>query len=450
MNTISNDPVLHSPINLVFKRIGEFYAVLHADQPNIMVVDKSGKEFFKLCDGRHKLSEIADHMRLRYPSEETSIEKITEFSSALLNAGFVYTRPPPILKKKVGLSEELRQIYLHLTHRCNLRCKHCYINAGIPLQHEVTPKEVLRLIEEFKNLGGNRLIITGGEPFLRRKLLYETVKKARKLEVQDINVETNGTLIDGQDVHFLRDSGVKVAVSLGGATGKSHSYVRGKETFQKVIRCIKNLVESNVDTTIGMTFMRPNLKEGRAIIQLAQRLGVDLVTLNMITMMGRAKEHNELAISPLEVMPAIKELRQAARETGTRTAFEETLSTLKNMERREACGAGVSSLSIAANGDVYPCNSFQGGPLKAGNMRQQSLESIWKESDVCRTFQDLSVLDIPGCRECELKFMCSGGCLAETFREYRDLKTKSPYCSVYKEIYWNLITELACELWKNA
>lgn len=449
MNTISFDQRLYAPDSLALKKLGDFYAVLNGDGPNIMVVDESGKDFFGLCNGTHKLREIAEHIHKKHPSEDTSVDKIMEFSRSLLNSGFITTKPPNPLKKEVGLPEKLSQIYLHLTHKCNLNCKHCYISAGRPLPDEMTSKEILSLIEEFRKLGGNRLILTGGEAFLRRELLYQTVRKARDLEIQDIKIETNGTLITDKDIQFLKDSEVSVAISLGGATPKSHSYVRGKGTFSKVIKTVRKLAEYNVNITIGITFMRPNLGEGRKIAQLAKDLGVNLVTLNMITIMGRAREHEELAISATEAMSAVKEVRQAAEELGVRTVFEEILTSLKDMGRRASCGAGVHSLSIAANGDLYPCNSFQGGPLKAGNVREQTLEEIWRKSDVCQTFQNVSVLDIPDCRGCELKFICSGGCLAETFRIFQDLRVRSPYCSVYKEIYWNLISELAHELWNE-
>jgi len=449
MSTISLDQKLYSPDSLVLKKLGDFYAVLNGDGPNIVVVDESGKDFFGLCNGTYKLREIAERIHERHPSEDTSTDKIMEFSRSLINSGFITTKPPDPLKKEVGLPERLSQIYLHLTHKCNLDCKHCYISAGRPLPDEMTSKEILNLIEEFRRLGGNRLILTGGETFLRREPLYQAVRKARDLGIQDVKIETNGTLITDKDIRLLKDSEASVAVSLGGATPRSHSYVRGKGTFLKVIKTVRKLAESNVNTTIGITLMRPNLGEGRKIAHLAKDLGVNLVTLNMITFMGRAKEHEELAISPTEAMSAVKEVRQAAEELGVKTVFEEILTSLRHLGRRESCGAGVNSLSIAANGDLYPCNSFQDGPLRAGNVREQTLEEIWRKSSVCQTFQNLSVLDIHECRGCELKFICSGGCLAETFRTFQDLRVRSPYCSVYKEIYWNLIAELAHELWNE-
>ncbi|UCG35917.1 MAG: PqqD family peptide modification chaperone [Candidatus Bathyarchaeota archaeon] len=450
MKSLSEDQVLFPPGHLLLRKLGEFYIVLNADGPNVIVADESGREFFQLCDGTRRLGEIADQIHQKYPSEGTSLKNIKEFSGTLLAAGFVSTEPFHQLKKEAGPPEKLSQIYLHLTRQCNLNCKHCYINAGVPLQDEMKLKDILTLVEDFWKLGGYRLILTGGEAFLRRELLFQTASKARDLGIQDIKVETNGTLITDTDIPILKDLEVKVAVSLGGATPESHSYVRGEGTFHKVIKNVKRLVESNVDTTIGITLMRPNLEEGAKAVELAKELGVNLVTLNMVTMMGRAREHKEMGISPAEAMPTIKEIRKASAETGVKTIFEEVLTSLKNIGRRESCGAGVDSLSIASNGDIYPCNSFQGGPLKAGNIRQQSLEEIWKNSEVCQTFQNLSVLDIPECKRCELKFICSGGCLAETYRERENLRVKSPYCHVYKEIYWDLISELAHELWKEA
>lgn len=449
MEDISDNNILYPAPNLVVKRINDFYVVLNPNLPNIMVVDDEGKDFFKLCDGANKVGDILKNLCLKRSSSRTTKEEIMQFTSSLIKSGFISTEPPSPPEKKIEPPEKLKQIYLHLTRRCNLSCKHCYIKAGMQLPNEMTTEETINLVKDFATLGGENMIITGGEPLLRRQLLYQVIETARDLGIRQVNVETNGTLIKEDDARFFRRFEVNVGVSLGGATPESHGYIRGEATFETILSNVKMLVAFGVHTRIGMTFARPNLNEAKDIVYLAKKLGVESVTFNMVVMTGRAKENPDLAIGSDEIIPTVRKVREASREVEMKTFFEELASTLKNIGRRDSCGAGVRSVSITPDGDVYPCNSFIGGPMRAGNIREQSLEEIWRKSKVLQEFQNLSVLDIEGCRDCEIKFICAGGCLAESFRELGSIKKQCPYCTIYNQIYSDMITELATELWKQ-
>ena len=65
----------------------------------------------------------------------------------------------------------------NLTRRCNLRCPHCYLEAGKKADNELTTAECLALIDEIKALGTEMVILTGGEPLLRKDI-YELAQTA--------------------------------------------------------------------------------------------------------------------------------------------------------------------------------------------------------------------------------------------------------------------------------
>lgn len=440
--------VLYSPNNLVFKRNEDFYIVLNPDAPNIMVIDDFGREFLQLCNGTRNIDEIIKYMHNEYGPEKAAKKEITEFTSALVKAGFLDTKPLSPLKKEVRQPEKLNQLYLHLTHGCNLRCKHCYVSAGVPFENEMSATETLGLVKEFAELGGEHLIITGGEPLLKKELLYQVIEKAKASGIKKINLESNGILITKKDAEICKEHEVKVGVSLDGATPESNRYIRGPETFQKAINGIKNLVDAEVDTTIGMTLMQPNIHETEEMVYLTKRLGVASIAFSTLKILGRTKENPDLIILPNILIATLRKAWETARKLGVKTSVDEVFLDLKDLKRKEKCGAGVTLFSIAANGNVYPCNAFQ-EVLSVGNIRKQSLRDIWEKSQALQDLRKLSVLDIVGCRDCELKFIC-GGCPAESFQAYKSFDKPSPHCSVYKEIYWTVIAELSCELWQEA
>src|SRR5690606_6693771 len=58
----------------------------------------------------------------------------------------------------------------NLTKMCNLRCPHCYMGAGKKAERELTTEECMRVLNELGDLGTEMLILTGGEPLLRRDI----------------------------------------------------------------------------------------------------------------------------------------------------------------------------------------------------------------------------------------------------------------------------------------
>src|SRR3990172_10527734 len=81
----------------------------------------------------------------------------------------------------------------NLTKKCNLRCPHCYMEAGQAAENELTTDECLELIGEMKALGTEMLILTGGEPLLRKDI-YEIARYASDQRIWVV-MGTNGVLI---------------------------------------------------------------------------------------------------------------------------------------------------------------------------------------------------------------------------------------------------------------
>ena len=108
-------------------------------------------------------------------------------------------------------------VALNLTRRCNLRCSHCYLDAGTlsaGAPDELSADEVLTLIDRIAALSDETMIVlTGGEPMLRPDL--ETLaRRAADLGLMVV-VGTNGTLLDGRRVAKLQAAGVRaVGISL--------------------------------------------------------------------------------------------------------------------------------------------------------------------------------------------------------------------------------------------
>lgn len=109
-----------------------------------------------------------------------------------------YTNPPgPVSDIRLldNHSRPITYLRLSITDRCNLRCRYCRPEKGVPfIPHAeiLTFEELERLVAIFCSLGINKVRVTGGEPFSRRGCL-SFLARLRKIEgVQNLHITTNG------------------------------------------------------------------------------------------------------------------------------------------------------------------------------------------------------------------------------------------------------------------
>ena len=65
----------------------------------------------------------------------------------------------------------LRNVFLHVTKACNLRCEYCYFSASRPMPDEMTAEEFNRLWPDMVAIRPQKVVFTGGEPLLRPDIL---------------------------------------------------------------------------------------------------------------------------------------------------------------------------------------------------------------------------------------------------------------------------------------
>lgn len=440
--------MLYSAPNVI-RKIQDFYLVLNPEAPNLMVVDELGKEILNLSDGNHTRSQIVEIISKEFDCDKQDVEG---FIDSILLSKFIGERSVPVYRREKEHPANTAMLQLHLTQACNLRCKHCYFSSGTQLQDELPDSEFVNLIREAGKIGIKCVNMSGGEPFLRKRLLFEIIREATFQGIERVSVNTNGTLLTEEDASLLKKYNVTVAVSLDGATAETHDYIRGKGVFDKAVKAIKLLQQAGVDTMITMTFMKANIKETEKIVQLAKELGVSSVLFNAVRLKGRAEENiDDIKIPAEDVTPGLMQAWKTSRKIGIKTTMESMWADVKQLHYRNLCGAGRVALSIAPNGDVYPCDAFYGEEaFKAGNIREKPLVRIWHDSPATKAFTNLTVNDIEECRDCELKYICGGGCIGENYKTHGVLNKCSPLCEVFKETYWRIITELAKDMWREA
>jgi SynChlorMet cassette radical SAM/SPASM protein ScmE len=317
-------------------------------------------------------------------------------------------------------------VFLNLTNRCNLRCRHCSASAGAALDDELTTGEWLALIQRLSELKVFQVTITGGEPLVRPDLfqLVETLDRHRIVS----RINTNATLVDDAvaarlaELRFLK----MITVSLDGSSPAVHDRLRGRGAFDKAVRGVEALLSHDLNVGLSAVVTRLNRHDLEAMVRLAQQQGVHSISFNSLNPAGRTQQSMETLWLSAEERKEIAE-----RLTSLKEGYGDYVgSTFLNWHRLltappgpgseprhiHICGAAQESCAIRANGAVLACNLAS--EYVCGNIRDEDLASIWQHSpqmQAVRQLPHLTSADVEGCRECAYRFVCTTGCRADAW-----------------------------------
>jgi AdoMet-dependent heme synthase len=271
-----------------------------------------------------------------------------------------------------------------LTGRCNLSCRHCRGMAEEDLDNE----RVKTLIDEIAELRPGWVIVEGGEPFLRQDLLeLVSLMRERRLNVHLI---TNGTQLNYDLLKPLKLLGIRVMVSIDGATSATYEAIRYGANFGEVVESAHCYAQAGLLEAINFTVLKKNYQEIPGIFSLAASLGTKLNIIGL----KPCHYYKEELLAPGEYEKAIRLACQAAQDNKVPFFFDEPFFwptvkkwglTIQSTEAEAETGILASSASgcifgnylfLESNGDVKPC-SF--APMILGNVKKKSLGKIWDE-----------------------------------------------------------------------
>ncbi len=317
----------------------------------------------------------------------------------------------------------------NLTKMCNLRCPHCYLDAGKRAEDELTTIECFALIDEMKALGTEMLILTGGEPLLRKDI-YDIARYASERGIWVV-MGTNGVLITDKVVQKMLECGVKgVGISIDSMDPEKHDGFRGgPKSWEYSVQALEISRAHGLEVLVQTTVMETNYYEIPQLIDFAKEKGAWSFNLYFLVQTGRGEEMNDLSPQQTEAMLTnLVEVQNEYRPMLVRSkcaphfkriAFERALGGLES----GGCMAGTQYGRITPEGNVTPCPYMT---VEVGNIRENSLTEIWQTAPVFRELRDLKQLK-GRCGDCEFKELC-GGCRCRAYAAYGDYLQEDPAC----------------------
>jgi len=355
----------------------------------------------------------------------------------------------------------LREVYLHVTHRCGRACRHCYDSAVSPAD-ELTTGEWRAAIDQCVALGAGSFVFIGGDPLLRGDLaaLLEHITGQRGARARFFF----NSLVDEELAQELARAGrarLTPLVSIDGPRAINDD-LRGVGSYDDVMTSIRNLLAVGLTPVANTVLVRPVLP---GLPQLARELraaGLDRLHLILPHQQGLAASgfsdcaETDADSALADMVPAGDELLSAVRELlATAGEIGLTVDNLSSWRRRvgkrnDLCAAGCRDLSIDPAGRVHACVITAGDPaFVAGSLRDEPLEQIWRASSSLRLLRAARARDRAECLACPVADACGGECwvqahyAARARRQPAGYAAPFPYCGLVRPLLEELAAEMA-------
>ncbi|MGQ9720987.1 MAG: radical SAM protein [Candidatus Jordarchaeum sp.] len=356
-------------------------------------LDDEALNAVKLFNGNHSLEEISK-------ITGSSIKELKELTDYLIEENLlkdkkVETKAKPERFYKSPLPS-LRTILVHITNYCNLDCVHCYVDKS--QRQKMKPEIFYKTINQFDELQGLKVLISGGEPLTHPKF-FEMMEQIKKIKIRKVLL-TNGILLNDQKIQRLKGLVQEVQISLDGT--KSHNQFRRMENaFNQSLKNIKKLKENGFTISISTMIHNKNLGELHELEKILKDLKVDNWYLDVPTVTGEYKNHPNFNLDPETAGNTLKRYGY-----GQQFYYE---------SEQYACGAHLCAIMV--NGDVAKCGFFEDQTV--GNIKNKTLKECWEliQQNYIWEQKELKCSEMG----CEYLKDCKGGCRYRAFVDTGDI-----------------------------
>ncbi len=340
-----------------------------------------------------------------------------------------------------------KMLTISITGLCNLVCRHCWVEADTAsTAAHVSVTALHQLIDEYKEIGGEGVRFTGGEPLCHPGWL-DFLRLACAAGFKTVAMQTNAMLVTDEHVAAFQGldcPGLVLQISLDGATSRTHDLVRGDGAFEMALAGIRRLVAGGLGRHISIFFteMHHNLEELPALMALADSLGIASITSGSLVLCGRADKDDMVA--PPDPEQYMKLLHLYETDPGFHDLYERIGTTaplewLKGDAHRTECCTFVENPYLTPGGKLYPCLLCHADDFAVTDVYAKGLISAFTEgaplwASLLRTSHRRAEA-IAECSECPGQSSCAGGCMGRAWGSSGDFLAADDRCELRRTIY---------------
>lgn len=376
--------------------------------------------------------------------ENSSIEKKMNFINLLCDKGIISTE-----KKRYEAEQkkfQLSTISMFLTNNCNLRCKYCYEKNQHKISNmseAVAKASIDFLLDMIDDNASPTISLFGGEPLLNTDLIefiYNYIRKQKKANNYRFSITTNGTIMNDEIYSLLNKLGIKIMLSLDGSKEKqdaNRKFENGVGSYDKIKSNIEQYLQSDLfNIVIRNTITKSDINY-KDTYDFFKKIGFK----NLISIPISTNDQIE-KLSDDDISKLIANCKMIAEEVvndimGAEEILKANFFNFGQLYRKMGdtyCGAGIRSIAIDTNGDIYHCHRFVGdNNYKLGNI----VEGVDKNDIINMQMEYYNRLNkLCDCKDCWAFNLCRGGCMHENLMEGNSInKTNHMLCNLRKAWY---------------
>jgi len=295
------------------------------------------------------------------------------------------------------------------TYNCNFNCKHCEAGAGRTGTSELTTDEVLKLVADIGEMEVKRILISGGEPLIRKDI-FRIVHYILERGMQ-YGIASNGYLVKEFKEDFSSMKPYLFWTSIDGLE-RTNDEIRGKKgAFRNCFEALEFFKSIGVKNRIVNTVVFPgNIEELLELKKIIANL--DAVTswkLTPVIPVGRAKENEKMNLTKEQMRYLLDFVKNSRKEINVEIKEDAGYLgcfALSNRSKPFFCGAGLTRCSVMPDGEVLGCQIAYDNRFSEGNVKFKSFKEIWKKG--FSRFRNPQFIKV--CLDCQYFDSCRGGC----------------------------------------
>lgn len=362
----------------------------------------------------------------------------------------------PVLGARSTAGARPPVVIWNLLRRCNLTCKHCYAtSADSEFRDELETAEAFKVIDDLHAAGVRVLILSGGEPLLRKDI-FELSDYARDKGFF-VALSTNGTLIDERNIEQIVAARYDyVGISIDGLEAVHDDWRQLKGSFAASMHAIDLCRQHDIRVGLRTTLTQNNYPQLPAILELMREHDVQKFYLSHLNYSGRGKRSRKADAHHQMTRDAMRQLFEQAWDdvqNGRETDFvsgnndadailllqwveanlPQHAARLEGMLRAwggNASGSGIANIDNI--GDVHPDTYWWQHTV--GNVRKQSFREIWLDNPqpLLQQLRQHPRAVEGRCADCRWLSICNGNTRTRAWAE-GNLWAEDPGCYLTDE-----------------
>ncbi|MBV9257822.1 MAG: radical SAM protein [Ktedonobacteraceae bacterium] len=367
---------------------------------------------------------------------------VEEVTSLLCQLGLLQDASQ-MVTSPVQAREEVLSAWLHVTNACTLRCPYCYLHkTDEHMADDIARRSVDAIFRSAIRGHFQHILLkyAGGEASLQMPHVLAIHDYASQLAQQHnitlrAYIMSNGVVLPQRSVEQLKERRIGVMISLDGI-GDYHDsqrpFISGKGSFKYVDRTISQLLNSGLMPHINVTVSQRNLDGLPALTRYILERDLSF-TFSYYRDNDCSTHMHDLQFADGQMIDGMLRAFAVIEQRLPRRRLIDSLIDKASMRgtHQHTCGVGRTYMVIDQRGQVAKCHA----DIKQAVTTIDADDPLQIIRNDRSGVQAIPVEEKQGCRSCEWRHWCTGGCPLLTYRMTGRNDIRSPNCNIYKALF---------------